>query len=77
MIRLSPRSLIICSLPENSIEDIKVTPSKSKESKVCQNVCLDELALYSYEPMADEDLLKQDEKEQGKPKVANDGKWMP
>jgi len=27
--------------------------------------------------MADEDLLKQDEKEQGKPKVANDGKWMP
>ena len=28
--------------------------------------------------MADEDLLKQDEKEQGKPKVvANDGKWTP
>ena len=28
--------------------------------------------------MADEDLLKQDEKEQGKPKVVpNDGKWMP
>ena len=28
--------------------------------------------------MADEDLLKQDEKEQGKPKVvANDGNWMP
>ena len=29
-------------------------------------------------PMADEDLLKKDEKEQGKPKVvANDGKWTP
>ena len=28
-------------LPENSIEDIEVTPSKSEESKVCQNVCLD------------------------------------
>ena len=28
--------------------------------------------------MADEELLKQDEKEQGKPKVvANDGKWTP
>ena len=28
--------------------------------------------------MADEDLWKQDEKEQGKPKVvANDGKWTP
>ena len=28
--------------------------------------------------MADEDLLKQDEKEQGKRKVvANDGKWTP
>ena len=28
--------------------------------------------------MADDDLLKKDEKEQGKPKVvANDGKWMP
>ena len=28
--------------------------------------------------MADEDLLKQDDKEQGKPKVvANDGKWAP
>ena len=34
--------------------------------------------LYSYEPIADEDFLKQDEKEQGKPKVvANDGKWTP
>ena len=37
-IRLSPRSLTICSLPENSIEDIEVTPSKSEESKVCQNM---------------------------------------
>ena len=37
----SPRSLIICSLPENSIEDIEVTPSKSEESKVRQSVCLD------------------------------------
>ena len=28
--------------------------------------------------MADEELLKQDEKEQGKPKVvANDGRWTP
>ena len=28
--------------------------------------------------MADVELLKQDQKEQGKPKVvANDGKWMP
>ena len=28
--------------------------------------------------MADEELLKQDEKEQGKPKVVvNDGKWTP
>ena len=28
--------------------------------------------------MADEELLRQDEKEQGNPKVvANDGKWMP
>jgi len=28
--------------------------------------------------MADEGLLKKDEKEQGKPKVvANDGKWTP
>ena len=28
--------------------------------------------------MADEDLLKQHEKEQGKPKVVvNDGKWTP
>ena len=30
--------------------------------------------------MADEELLKKDEKEQGKPKVvaiANDGKWTP
>ena len=28
--------------------------------------------------MANEDLLKQDEKEQGKPKVvANDGAWTP
>ena len=28
--------------------------------------------------MADEEWLKQDEKEQGKPKVvANDGKWTP
>jgi len=28
--------------------------------------------------MANEDLRKKDEKEQGKPKVvANDGKWMP
>ena len=28
--------------------------------------------------MADEELLKQDEKEQGKPKVvAHDGKWTP
>ena len=40
-------------------------------------MCLDYLA-YTYEPMADEELLKQDEKEQGKPKVvANDGKWTP
>ena len=41
IIRLSSRSLIICSLPENNIEDIEVTPSKSEESKVFQNVCLD------------------------------------
>ena len=28
--------------------------------------------------MADKELLKQDDKEQGKPKVvANDGKWTP
>ena len=48
------------------------------ELKVCQNVCPDKLALYTYEPMADEDLLKQDDKEQGKLKVvANDGKWTP
>ena len=40
IIRLSPRSLIICSLPENSIEDIEVTPTKSEESKVCQTECL-------------------------------------
>ena len=41
-------------------------------------MCLDQLALYTYKPMADEELLKQDEKEQGKPKVvANDGKWTP
>ena len=41
-------------------------------------MCLDKLALCTYEPMADEELLKQDEKEQGKPKVvANDGKWTP
>ena len=64
IIRLSLRSLTICFLPENGIEDIEVTLSKSEESNVCQNVCLDELALYTYEHMADEDLLKQDEKEQ-------------
>ena len=75
---MSPMSLTICFLPEKSIEDVEVTPSKRQESKVCQNVCLDLLALYTYEPMADEDLLEQDEKEQGKPKVvANDGKWTP
>ena len=33
IIRLSSRSLIICSLPENSIEDIEVTPSKSGNRK--------------------------------------------
>ena len=36
---------------------------------------LDSLALYTYDSMTDEDWLKQDEKEQGKPKVAaNNGK---
>ena len=35
------------------------------------------LYIYTYEPIADEDLLKQDEKEQGKPKVVvNDGKLV-
>ena len=63
--QLSLRSLTICSLPENSIEDIKVMPSKSEESKVCQNL-FGLTCFYTYEPMADEELLKQDEKEQGK-----------
>ena len=52
--------------------------SKSEESKVFQNVSGLTCFIHLYEPMADELLLKQDEKEQGKPKVvANDGKWMP
>ena len=38
IIRLSPRSLTICSFPENSIKDIEVTPTKSEQSKVCQNM---------------------------------------
>ena len=78
IIRLSPSSLTVCSLPENSIESIEVTPSKSEESKVFQNVSGLTCFIHLYEPMADELLLKQDEKEQGKPKVvANDDKWTP
>ena len=37
IIRLSPRSLTICSLSENSVEDI-VTSSTSEGTKVRQNV---------------------------------------